>query len=192
MKYKYIPWLEVIEFSLKLSETIRRAYKPEVIIAVSRGGLVPARIISDALGVEELYCIRAKHWGIGGKKYKEPVIIEDNLPISGYKVLVVDDVVDTGLTLKKIVEHLSSRNARELRTAVLHVKPKSVYVPDFYVEKLDEWLWIIYPWTIFEVLKTLGMESGIRDPKKLLGKLNKLTSSSIEEFYSKYIHLLEV
>ncbi|MEM4018553.1 MAG: phosphoribosyltransferase, partial [Sulfolobales archaeon] len=52
---KLVTWDEIVEWSMGLAETIkRRGFKPDIVIAVSRGGYVPARLICDFLLVDNL------------------------------------------------------------------------------------------------------------------------------------------
>lgn len=157
MEVEYISWSKAITLCYKLAEKILDSkYIPDVIIAVLRGGVVPALIISDYLGVEEFYTIRAKHWGIGFRKLDKPVITQIPRGLKSKKVLVVDEVVDTGLTLKNIVGILKNQNPRDIRTAVLHVKSTTQYLPDYYVEFIEKWKWIFYPWSVIETLYSLA------------------------------------
>ena len=123
---------------------------------VLRGGALPALILSDYLGVSELYAVRAKHWGIGGEIYTDPMIEWSLGGFRDKKLLVVDEVVDTGKTLKKVVEELKGKGAKQVKSAVLHVKPTTIYTPSFYVEKLREWVWLFYPWSLIETLFNLA------------------------------------
>ena len=89
-KFLYVTWPDAIALSLKLASIIEQDnYRPNAIVAISRGGLVPARIISDALNIEEVYSIKASLWGIFGKKYKDVQIKDTYLPIKGKEKVVV-------------------------------------------------------------------------------------------------------
>ncbi len=69
----YLPWSKAIEHCYKLASTLLDAGEnPDTIIAISRGGLVPARVVSDILGVDDLVVLRSRFWGIGSKVLKEP------------------------------------------------------------------------------------------------------------------------
>ncbi len=161
MKIKRISWREAVELCYKLASRIAESdYRPDAVVVVLRGGLLPALIISDYLGIEDFYAIRVRHWGIGGEVYREPVIEWVSGDFIDKKLLIVDEVVDTGKTLHRVVEELYHRGAAVVKTAVLHVKPTTIYVPDYYVEKLDEWIWIFYPWSLIETLYNLATSRG--------------------------------
>jgi len=156
MKYVYISWGEAIKLTFELAEKLLMSkYLPNSIVAISRGGLIPARILSDVINVDEVYSIKASLWGVAGKISDKVIIQEVELPIKSKKVLIVDDVVDSGSTLDAVVRRIKTFNPEEVKTAVLHIKLTSKYIPDYYVGRLESWAWIIYPWTIHEVIYSL-------------------------------------
>ncbi len=160
MNIIYIPWTKAIRMCYKLAEIVMDSGESfDAIVTISRGGLIPARIVSDVLGIEEFYTIRAKFWGTGGKLYEEPLIdLHEVLKVKNKKVLVVDEVVDTGATMTKVVRLLNDLGATEVKTAVLHYKITSSHIPSFYVEKVEKWAWILYPWTIAEAIYSLSRQ----------------------------------
>ncbi len=185
-----ISWMEAVKLCYKLAEAVASSgYEPEVVVAVLRGGAVPALIISDYLGVEDFYAVRVKHWGIAARKYAEPVVIQapPRSAVEGRKVLVVDEVVDTGLTLMKVIKELEKDKPACIRSAVLHVKPSSKLIPDYYAEKLSTWKWIFYPWSVVETLTSLASqeEGGASTKEALVCKVKdliaKLKVSDVDE-----------
>jgi len=67
MKYVYISWGEAIKLTFELAEKLLMSkYLPNSIVAISRGGLIPARILSDVINVDEVYSIKASLWGVAG------------------------------------------------------------------------------------------------------------------------------
>lgn len=152
-KCHLVSWDEAYRLSKLLAQKIKRSgFKPDIVIGIARGGLVPARIVCDFLLLRDLAAIKVEHWGIaatmGKAKLKFPLPVD----ISGKKVLVVDDVVDTGETYAVTMEHIKEKNPSEARSAVLHYKSCSTYVPDYWAEKQVAWKWIIYPWAAYEDL----------------------------------------
>lgn len=121
------------------------------IIAVSRGGLIPATILSQMLDVEKVYCVGMKSYK-GKQKNGAPVIYQN---INGAMLwtmrsctgctLIVDDICDTGDTFKYIKSEIIDKldNTRFLS---LILKPKSKFTPRYYAEK--SYKWIVYPWEL--------------------------------------------
>ena len=159
MKFKCVQydWDEVYELCRILAKKIRESnFKPDAIVAVARGGWVPARILADLLFVKELYSVKAEHWGIvatptGKAKITQPLTVD----LSGKSVLVVDDVADTGETVEIVAKHVMERNAKEVRTAVIDFKHTSKFVPDYYAKEMENWAWIVYPWSLYEDARDL-------------------------------------
>jgi len=161
-----ITWDHVYELCLKLAKDVRKSFSPDVIVAVGRGGWIPARILSDALNIRELYSVKVEHWDIAETKENAEITQPLNVDVAGKRVLVVDDVTDTGKTMGVVVRHVKDLGASEVKTAVLHHKNTSSFMPDFVAEVLDEWIWVVYPWGIFETI---------------LGFLSKISASNVEE-----------
>ncbi len=66
--------------------------------------------------------------------------------IRDMNVLLVDDVTDTGDTLKVSLQHLEALQPREIRTVVLIHKNCSTMIPDYSLRKIIKWRWVIFPW----------------------------------------------
>jgi len=123
---------------------------PDVVIAIARGGFVPARLLCDYLDIYNLTCIRIAHYTGTDKTGQARLSIPLNIDIRGMSVLLVDDVDDTGDTLQLALTHLHSFSPALIRIAVLHHKTVASVVPDYYAEKVTHWRWITYPWAITE------------------------------------------
>ena len=156
VKVRFISWAEGIALSETLARRVQNSgFKPDVIVAISRGGLVPARILSDVLEVDDVITVGVKYWGLAQRRAKRPALYHGVEPgvIRGRKTLVVDEVADTGHTLMLTRSLLDLIGAAEVKTAVVHVKTTSKYTPDYYAEKIEEWVWISYPWSRYEDLR---------------------------------------
>ncbi len=131
-------------------------FQPDVIVAIARGGYVPARILCDFLDVNTLASIRVEHYLPGASKQKiarltDPLAID----IKGKNVLVVDDVNDTGDTLEVAVQHLKEFSPTDVRVAVLNQKITSDFRPDYFAHRIIKWRWLIYPWAVMEDISAL-------------------------------------
>ncbi|MDH7594421.1 MAG: phosphoribosyltransferase [Methanomicrobiales archaeon] len=149
-----ITWERSAQLSRTLAKkVIESGYSPDLVIAIARGGFVPARIVCDHLLLNDLTSIKVEHWGIATRKSEKARIKYPlSMDISGKKVLVVDDVTDTGETMALILDYLRSLSPLETRIGVLHHKACSQFVPDYIAEVQPEWRWIVYPWAIYEDL----------------------------------------
>ncbi len=149
-----VTWNEFYDLAKSLSRLIKSSgWRPDLVVAIGRGGYVPARVVCDFLVHDLLTSMKVEHWGIGAQK-KDQAMVRFPLAtsVSGQKVLIVDDVTDTGDTLNTAVGYVESLGPKETRTAVLQHKTSSAFEPDYYAEKITEWRWIIYPWAVHEDL----------------------------------------
>ena len=148
-----VSWEDAIALSRTLAERIRGSYSPDLVIAIGRGGFVPARVVCDSLMTTKLTSIRVEHWGQAAECYKEArVRYPLSIDTEGLNLLVIDDVTDTGETLDATLEYLLSQNPRSVKTGVLHHKTSSSFIPDYYAQVVEGWHWIVYPWALHEDL----------------------------------------
>jgi len=134
--------------SRELAQTIADSdFQPEIIIAVARGGLLPAGALSYALGVKLSDAINVEFYTDVHETLPDPVLLApmlDTESIKGKRLLVVDDVADSGRTLALVLELLREMGA-DARSAVVYAKPRSVVDPDFVWHRTDQW--IVFPWS---------------------------------------------
>jgi len=149
-----VSWERFYRLAQQLARIIHTAwFRPDIIVAIGRGGYMPARILSDCLGVFDLTDIKIEHYRGARRQRAARVRYPLSTGISGRHVLLVDDVSDSGDTFEVAMQHLHEHGEpAELRTAVLHHKRVSSYVPDYYAEEVVDWRWIIYPWAVIEDL----------------------------------------
>ncbi len=154
MEFLRISWEE----GAKLCEELVRKtekYKPDVLIGVSRGGLVPLRIFSDMLDIKKIGVLGIQFYKKIGETMDFPEITHEMpLNIKGKKVLIIDDVADTGKSLIAAKEYIEKKGASEIRTATLHYKPTSEIKPDYFIGTTTKW--IVYPWERHEVERELA------------------------------------
>lgn len=148
-------WEQIYELLLNLAYHIRKArFKPDIIVGIARGGWPPARIMSDLLENPELANVKAEFYlGVAETK-GEPVITQPvSVSVKGKKVLVVDDVADTGKSLALVREHLKEHGAIEVKIATIYYKPWSIVTPDWFEKKTKHW--IIFPWERKETVRRI-------------------------------------
>jgi hypoxanthine phosphoribosyltransferase len=149
-----VTWEEQFRLAKVLAEKVRSSgYRPDLVIAIGRGGYVPARILCDLLSISRLTSVRAEHWGTPAEKGEKAVIrFPLCIDISGEKVLIVDDVTDSGDSMAVVVDYVKGLGPTEVRTAVLQHKEVSRFLPDYHAEVCPVWRWIVYPWALHEDL----------------------------------------
>jgi uncharacterized protein len=126
-------------------------FSPDLVVAISRGGFTPARLLCDVLGLFNLTSIRIVHYLRAATKEKAATVKYPLcIPVEGLRVLVVDDVNDTGDTLRVAREHIEALGPSEVRTAVLHEKRSSPVRADYVAADIVEWRWLVYPWAVVE------------------------------------------
>jgi hypothetical protein len=134
------------------SRSIARAivadgFRPEVVVAIARGGLLPAGSIAYGLGVKNCGAINVEFYTGVGTVLDAPELLPPELDMTyldGRRVLLVDDVADSGRTLALAVQLLRDRGA-EVRSATIFTKPTTVIQPDYSFKDTD--LWIDFPWS---------------------------------------------
>ncbi|MFE5672509.1 phosphoribosyltransferase [Agromyces sp. NPDC056523] len=129
------------------AEVLASGFRPDVVIAIARGGLLLAGAISYALGTKQCGSINVEFYTGVDERLPEPVLhppMLDVPAVAGRSVLLIDDVSDSGRTLAKVVDLLVEAGA-DVRTATLYVKPRTVLVPDFAYRETDDW--IVFPWS---------------------------------------------
>jgi hypoxanthine phosphoribosyltransferase len=159
MQLLHLSWCDVQLLAEELADKIvSSGFQPDLIVAISRGGFHPARILCDQLDFRRLASLQIEYYkGIGETREEPEIVFPVNADVKGLNLLVVDDVADTGGSLLAVKKYLKELKAGYTRIATLHYKPGSVYEPDFYVGKTKAW--IVYPWEPREAI--LGFRSGL-------------------------------
>ncbi|MDW8061790.1 MAG: phosphoribosyltransferase [Nitrososphaerota archaeon] len=155
MKFEAPDWDYLYELCLELAQLVEKAgFKPDLIVGIARGGWIPARLLSDFLLNPNIASIKVEFYKGIGETMNEPMITQDiPVDVRGLKILVVDDVADTGKSLKLVKERLESMGAGEVRVATIYYKPWSIFKPDFYAKTTNAW--IIFPHEVREAVEIL-------------------------------------
>jgi uncharacterized protein len=156
-------WKDVDRWADVLADRVRSARAiPETVVALTRGGWVPGRLLCDRLGVKRLVSLRAQHWGLTATPSGRAEVTEGlSGEVHGQTVLVVDDITDTGDSLALAVEHVRAGGPSRLETAAfLHID-HSRMVPTYYAETIHRtaWVWVVFPWNYWEDLVTLAQRA---------------------------------
>jgi len=166
----HVSWDDVQSLTEEIARQIQeRGYVPDVIVAVSRGGFDPARILCDQRGIKRHARLQVEYYRDINEVSSTPEIVFPlNTEVPDTSILIVDDVSDTGTSLQVARDHVHERGASEVRVATLHVKPWTKFKPDFSASVVESW--IIYPWEIVESINSIT--------EKL--RLEGLSSSNVE------------
>jgi hypoxanthine phosphoribosyltransferase len=175
-KFLLLDWEDIVSGVEELADKVLNSgFRPDVIVGILRGGLFVANLLSDVMDVEDVVPLGIRSY-VGVKARGSPVVyhrpsLEE---LNGKRVLLVDDVSDEGKTL--MTAHSLIRESSypsELRTSVLHIKPWTKFVPDYYV--LSTSYWILYPWSRYESARLLWRRMSAHVPSEdLLPQLSAL------------------
>lgn len=117
-----------------------RDYEPDILLAVARGGLTLAHLMSQALDMRNLYSLNSIHYE-GELKLDSFNIF--NIPDVSHakRVLIIDDIVDSGETMVEILKILEKKfPGVEFKLATLFYKKTAILKPDFAVREANEWI----------------------------------------------------
>lgn len=187
MKYRNVAWREIDACVATVGRAIRAArFRPDCIVAILKGGMVPARLLSDFFGSIEIYPIRVQAYA-GTRKLARVRLEPFRYPIGRKRVLLVDDIQDSGQTLQKVIRHLQRRCPRALRTATLFYKHNALYPgfahelrraspatlfdkrqvlhsPDFHARTVAPDVWVVFPWERHEACGRQTTDDGRQCP----------------------------
>ncbi|MDQ1578392.1 MAG: uncharacterized protein QOE21_1079 [Microbacteriaceae bacterium] len=143
-----LEWDEFGEASRELARRVDSSgFRPDVVVAIARGGLLLAGSIAYALDVKSCGALNVEFYTGIDERLDEPVLLPpmlDEPAIAGKRVLLVDDVSDSGRTLAMVLGILQ-RTGADVRTVCLYSKPATVLEPDYVWKKTSEW--IAFPWS---------------------------------------------
>ncbi len=112
----------------------------DTVIGIARGGLILAQAISEALEIRNVQTIQTQLYD--GEKKRECITIVGKCSLeTSKKVLVVDDIADSGETLQKVMRHLIKNHTdTTFKSATLFYKTSSLIEPDFWINETNDWI----------------------------------------------------
>ena len=148
----------------ELAETVAASgFQPDIILAIARGGLFAAGSLGYALSVKNLYVMNLEFYTGVDTRLDVPVMLPpylDKLDLADSRILIADDVADTGHTLK-VVHEFCQDVVAESRTAVLYEKGHSLVKCDFVWKHTDRW--INFPWSTAPPISTRANQKTVLD-----------------------------
>jgi uncharacterized protein len=172
--YEVPTWSQIFDMLFCQAQKIQnQSYRPDVVVGIARGGLISARILTDLLETPELEILQIEFYTGINQTWLKPTIKQPlNHNFAGKKILIVDDIADSGKSLKLAQTHLQELCAKEIKTATLFKKPFSTITPDFYEKQTSHW--VVFPWDTKETLrKIIQKNQGKRALNQEVAKLVK-------------------
>lgn len=162
MEKRFVTYSEVHQGCQLIATKIREdGWEPDIIVAIASGGFIPARILKTYLK-KDIYVVGLKRYDDDSAIHPVPVKIqwidEVEKKLSGRRILLVDEVDDTRITLSYCLSELFRYSPTEIRVAVLHQKRKEK-LADFppqvkvYQAEVLEDIWVKYPWDAVDVTR---------------------------------------
>ncbi|HEX8581582.1 MAG TPA: phosphoribosyltransferase family protein, partial [Acidimicrobiales bacterium] len=131
-------------------------FEPDIILSIARGGLFLGGALGYALDVKNLFVMNVEFYTGVDQRLELPVVLPPTLDVvdlTGTKVLVADDVADTGKTLE-LVKDFCAGHVTEVRTAVIYEKPRSLVSCDYTWKRTEAW--IDFPWSTLPPVVSRG------------------------------------
>lgn len=154
-QYVHLSWQNIEDFCYDIiSKMDKDNYRPQSIIGLLRGGVVPARIFSDFFDILlDFYALDVKLYNGIGIRSEEATIRPFFGDVDGKNVLIVDDIWDSGKTMEAVLNYL---RGEEIKTATLCWKETANGRPDYYSRIVKENEWIVYPWEVCEFKREIN------------------------------------
>lgn len=149
---KNVSWEQIQNFCEILSKDIRkRKAEYDTLLAITRGGLAPAAILSHILEISDVRTIGVRSYDNTTQKEEIELIQQPNpYMFVGKRVLVIDDIIQSGITMSlvfKFFKVIIEQDLAEFSSAVLIYKGPSPY-PDYFGTKVDPDTWVDFPWEV--------------------------------------------
>jgi hypoxanthine phosphoribosyltransferase len=170
VKFKIVSWQEIDHLARKLFHLIKNdGFEPDIILGISRGGTIPARLLSDMFeavipfieggNTSILATMQIKFYTAIAETHTRPVVAQDvTVEIQQKKILLVDDLVDSGESIQCALDYLNLKNPKEIKIAALLHKPWSKVTPHYYVEEATEW--VVFPHEYYEFMTERTISEG--------------------------------
>ena len=141
-------WQDLGDGARELAELVHcDGYRPDIVLAIARGGLLVGGAVGYALGVKNTFTMNVEFYTGIDERLEMPMLlppVPDLVDFAEQKVLIADDVADTGATLA-LVKDFCEGKVGEVRCAVLYEKPRSTVACEYVWRRTDRW--IVFPWS---------------------------------------------
>lgn len=192
MAIDYLPvsWDEYHSLARRLAaQFLSDNARVDEIVAISRGGLTLGHLLTDLLRVPISTFTIQSYSDLqtrGEAKITKPLTV----PLDGKKILLVDDVADSGTTLVRALEYLKMYTPKKIYTLTMYYKPHSVYKPDYFAKTTSAWIMFPYEPTETIINITLNMKKEGKSDKEIRTffekqKFPKEQIDFVKKFYTK-------
>ena len=138
MKQVFLSYHDIHTDCIELAKKIKKRYKPEKLILISRGGLIPGSIIANYLGIQDVDVIALKTYA--DRKRSKEIKVYKRIK-SEKKLVVIDDLVDSGETAKIVKEMMPNS-----KFVVLYAKTSGKKQADLHLYDFKDSDWLVFPW----------------------------------------------
>jgi len=144
---KKFSWEQVEKAIEELGNKIKSSgFKPDYIIGITTGGLIPLALLAKQLDIDKILTVSASSYE-KDKKKKTVITYLPVVDLKNQKILLVDEIVETGETLKKMTEAIIKKyKVGEIKTATIGVnRDKCIFEPDYWIVA-ESGEWVVFPW----------------------------------------------
>jgi len=155
-QYLVPTWQDLDRLTLKLAKKILGSGESfDLVVALAKGAWPMSRSLVDYLAMEQMASLGVRFYSGINQRLTQPEVYQD-LPVSvrGKRILLFDDVADTGESLEFVQAYLRQKGALEVKTATLFLKDRSVVRPEYFAARTNAW--IIFPFELREMMTLLG------------------------------------
>jgi len=153
--HEHLSWATFGDAGRILAQQVAASgFEPDLILSIARGGLFVAGMLAYALDVKNVHVMNVEFYTGVGQRLEMPVMlppVPNVVDLAGARVLIADDVADTGETLK-LVDEFCRDHVADVRCAVLYQKPHSRVQCEYVWRETDRW--IDFPWSSQAPLRT--------------------------------------
>lgn len=186
MEFYSVSWDQLHDASFRLAQDIRASKKDhDLIVAIARGGMTVAHMLSDFLLLPVATFTISSYRDMQQNKLSE-ISYHVGGTLEGKRILLVDDISDTGKTFLRAADYLKELKAGPVTTAAPYVKPQTKYLPEFYVEQTDKW--IILPYEVRETVEAIAKKMRSEGKTDEVVKQTLLKLGINEDYITTYIH----
>jgi uncharacterized protein len=185
MEFLTVPWTSLHNVSFQLARDIEgKNNKQDLIVAIARGGMTIAHMLSDFLSLPVATFTISSYKDMQQTKLSD-ISFHVGGELAGKKILLVDDISDSGKTFIRGTEYLKGLGVTSIITAAPYIKPWTKHLPDHYVEKTDKW--VVLPYEARETIEAVAslLKKEGKTQNDIIQKLKGLGIS--EDFINTYL-----